>query len=79
MNVQWLLATLAVAAVAHLGTVFGQTGMCGALPQTAEVLRKFQKFEAIYDDYFIHAGGDIYRSGRNNIRFVGYKRNLVPW
>ena len=60
MNVQWLLVALVVAAVAHLGTVFGQTSMCRALPQTAaEVLRKFQKFEAIYtDDYFIHAGGD---------------------
>ena len=59
MNVQWLLVTLAVAAVAHLGSVFGETSMCGALPQTAEVLRKFQKFEAIYTDgYFIHAGGD---------------------
>ena len=66
MNVQWLLATLAVAAVAHLGTVFGQTGMCGALPQTAEVLRKFQKFEAIYtDDYFIHAGGDVMHGNRD--------------
>ena len=61
MNVHWLLVTLAVAAVIHLGIVFGQTSMCRALPQTAEVLRKFQKFEAIYtDDYFIHAGGDRY-------------------
>ena len=58
-RLQWLLVTLAVAAVADLGIVFGQTSMCGALPQTAEVLRKFQKFEATYtDDYFIHAGGD---------------------
>ena len=50
MNVQWILVALAVAAVAHLVTVFGQTSMCEALPQTAEVLRKFQKFEAIYTD-----------------------------
>ena len=60
MNVQWLLVAIVVAAVAHLGSVFGQTSMCGALPQTgAEILRKFQKFKAIYtDDYCIHAGGD---------------------
>ena len=63
MNVQWLLVALVVAAVAHLGSVLGQTSMCRALPQTAEVLRKFQKFEAIYtDDYFIHAGGDRHLS-----------------